>query len=263
MNEDLAATYDHLLAWTARKGVEPSDIERVLAGLRRGAVSPRDPSDDQDPTYPVEGLTARPWWSVDDLPWARGVRDQAEKVCAEFRAVADTLPSSRALDEDGRWAEEGALRASGRWNTLQLVHRGRRRPLADRFPRAMEALAASPGGDSCGMAFFSILRAGSAILPHTGYTSAHLRCHLVVAEVPGARLRVGHEWRDWRAEELLVFDDTYEHEAVNEGEQDRVVLLFDVWHPDLSTLERAAFQESMDFLRRRSTRAALLQSLSG
>ena len=35
-----------------------------------------------------------------------------------------------------------------------------------------------------------------------------------------------------------MFDDTIEHEAWNDSDKLRVVLLFDIWHPDLSEAER-------------------------
>jgi len=46
-----------------------------------------------------------------------------------------------------------------------------------------------------------------------------------------------HEWREGRA---VIFDDTYEHEAWNRSEQTRVVLIFDLWNPHLTEVERAA-----------------------
>ena len=38
----------------------------------------------------------------------------------------------------------------------------------------------------------------------------------------------------------MVFDDTYEHEAWNRSDQIRVVLIFDLWNPHLTEVERAA-----------------------
>ena len=35
-----------------------------------------------------------------------------------------------------------------------------------------------------------------------------------------------------------MFDDTIEHEAWNESDKLRVVLIFDIWHPHLSPAER-------------------------
>src|SRR5206468_8159148 len=51
-------------------------------------------------------------------------------------------------------------------------------------------------------------------------------------------LRVGSETRTWRKGKCLVFDDSFEHEATNPSERARVVLLVDVWHPDLTAAQR-------------------------
>jgi aspartate beta-hydroxylase len=53
-------------------------------------------------------------------------------------------------------------------------------------------------------------------------------------------LNVGGEIHEWREGRIVVFDDTYEHEAWNRSRSTRVVLIFDVWNPYLSDAERAA-----------------------
>ena len=55
----------------------------------------------------------------------------------------------------------------------------------------------------------------------------------------GCALRVGNETRPWREGELVVFDDSMEHEAWNLSKELRVVLLFDIWRPELTHRERA------------------------
>jgi aspartate beta-hydroxylase len=37
-----------------------------------------------------------------------------------------------------------------------------------------------------------------------------------------------------------VFDDSFEHEAWNKGARERIVLIVDIWHPDLTPRERWA-----------------------
>ena len=43
-----------------------------------------------------------------------------------------------------------------------------------------------------------------------------------------------------------MFDDSFIHEAENTSEQDRVVLIFSVWHPDLTLDEQTAIQQSFN-----------------
>jgi aspartyl/asparaginyl beta-hydroxylase (cupin superfamily) len=85
---------------------------------------------------------------------------------------------------------------------------------------------------------FSLLRAGARIAPHTGTHNARLICHLPLIVPPECGFRVGNEVRQWEEGKLLIFDDTIEHEAWNDSAQDRVVLIFDIWRPELSEQER-------------------------
>jgi aspartyl/asparaginyl beta-hydroxylase (cupin superfamily) len=87
---------------------------------------------------------------------------------------------------------------------------------------------------------FSLLAPDTAIPPHCGVNNARLVCHLPLIVPDGCWFRVGGETRHWRPGEAFVFDDTVEHEALNPTDQLRVVFIFDVWHPDLSPVERAA-----------------------
>ena len=86
---------------------------------------------------------------------------------------------------------------------------------------------------------FSLLRPGARIPPHTGMINARLICHLPLVVPEKCGFRVGNETRAWREGQALVFDDTIEHEAWNDSAELRVVLLFDVWRPELSAEERA------------------------
>jgi aspartyl/asparaginyl beta-hydroxylase (cupin superfamily) len=57
--------------------------------------------------------------------------------------------------------------------------------------------------------------------------------------------RVGNEWRDWRMGKAWVFDDTIEHEARNDSDHVRVLLIFDLWNPYLTGEERALVSAMM------------------
>jgi aspartyl/asparaginyl beta-hydroxylase (cupin superfamily) len=58
-------------------------------------------------------------------------------------------------------------------------------------------------------------------------------------------LRVGGETHVWKPGELVLFDDTILHEAWNYSDRLRVVLIFDVWHPMLTLLERELVCETI------------------
>jgi aspartyl/asparaginyl beta-hydroxylase (cupin superfamily) len=66
---------------------------------------------------------------------------------------------------------------------------------------------------------------------------------------PGCRFRVGNDVREWREGEAWVFDDTLNHEAWNDSDRHRVILMIDIWNPLLSAAERAVVPELLNAVR--------------
>jgi aspartyl/asparaginyl beta-hydroxylase (cupin superfamily) len=87
-------------------------------------------------------------------------------------------------------------------------------------------------------ALFSALEPRTHIPPHTGSTNARLLVHLPLILPGPARFRVGGEVRDWKMGRAWAFDDTIEHEAWNDADALRVILIFDIWNPLLTPAER-------------------------
>ena len=97
-------------------------------------------------------------------------------------------------------------------------------------PKTAEILYSIPEIISCD---YSFLEANTHILPHKGYSKMVLRCHLplIVPNEELCAIRVGNETRHWKEGELLIFDDSYDHEAWNKSNEKRVVLMFDIPNP--------------------------------
>lgn len=89
-------------------------------------------------------------------------------------------------------------------------------------------------------AFFSALAPATHIKRHHGPTNKKLRCHLpLVVPDKQCRLRVGDETINVEEGKCFIFDDSFEHEAWNDDPSHaRIVLIVDVWHPDLSKPEK-------------------------
>src|SRR4029077_2985906 len=122
-------------------------------------------------------------------------------------------------------------------------------PHLARCPSTAAAVKAAP---RCEIAqhgpnvFFSILEPRTRIPPHTGVTNARLTVHLPLIVPQGCRFRVGSETREWVPGRAWVFDDTIEHEAWNDSDTPRAILIFDVWNPYLSTAERDLVRAATD-----------------
>jgi aspartyl/asparaginyl beta-hydroxylase (cupin superfamily) len=92
---------------------------------------------------------------------------------------------------------------------------------------------------------FSVLSPRTRIPPHTGIANTRLVLHLPLIVPDGCGFRVGSETRPWRVGEAWVFDDTIEHEAWNDSDAQRIILICDVWNPHLSLEERELIVRAM------------------
>ena len=128
------------------------------------------------------------------------------------------------------------------WGALHLWRDGERNAEAcARAPQTAALVETLPLCRIPGRApavFFSILKAGAHIPPHTGVTNVRAIVHLPLIVPDGCTFRVGGETRAWVEGEAFAFDDTIEHEARNPTDRDRAVLILDTWNPHLSEAER-------------------------
>ena len=81
--------------------------------------------------------------------------------------------------------------------------------------------------------FFSALAPNTHIPPHHGESNARVIAHLPLIVPDNCGIRVGFEKREWEVGKALIFDDTLEHEAWNDSDELRVVMIFDLWNPFL------------------------------
>jgi aspartyl/asparaginyl beta-hydroxylase (cupin superfamily) len=200
----------------------------------------------QSPTaffYPE--LPHRQFYERSEFPWLPALEAETEAIRDELlQVVADDSAFRPYIQSDGARPpmDYGALLDNVGWSAFYLIRSGSVvAEAAARCPRTMKALAATPLTDAPGRTpavLFSLLRPGVRIPPHTGYTNARLICHLPLIVPEGCGLRVGNETRSWTPGEALIFDDSIEHEAWNTSDRLRVVLLFDIWRPELSAEER-------------------------
>ena len=95
-------------------------------------------------------------------------------------------------------------------------------------------------------ALFSKRAPGAVIAPHTRFHNSRLVCHLPLIVPDDCGFRVGNETRTWVPGKAFVFDDTIEHEARNESAETRIVLIFNIWRPELTLPERGLVGNLME-----------------
>lgn len=184
----------------------------------------------QRPSRLYPGLTSKPWYDPGDFEWTEVLRSAFPEIRSEALALrrADTFevdPLSADL-ADGSWTEI-RFHTEGRPNSDNLAA----------CPHTAAAIAQIPGAATAGLVYFSATGPRTHVRPHCGPHNARLRCQLGLVMPEGCRLRVGAETRSWEAGSVVVFDDSFEHELWNDSDETRIVLIVDVWHPDLTPSE--------------------------
>ena len=190
------------------------------------------------------GLPQRQFYERDEFAWLGEIEAAAPAMRDELIAVmasdGDFPPYVSGASD--RPPPNNHLLGDPSWGAFYLWQSGA--PVAgqaERCPAAMAALEKAPIPVIAGrspMALFSLLKPGTHIAPHHGMLNTRLICHVPLIAPEGCSLRVGNETREWRFGETLIFDDSFEHEAWNRGTQTRVVLLFEIWRPEIGAAER-------------------------
>lgn len=240
----ISASLEDSLA-QARAGIAVGETRRFDAAVDH-ALGKRRIYTSQSSGLHFPFLPADEFFARKHFPWLSTLEAATDAIRREFLA---------ALAEDGQqfapyvdqasgaehnvWSE---LSRSTRWSAYYLWRYGIRNDAAcARCPATAAALEALPRADQpnrAPTAFFSLLARKTRIPPHTGVSNTRAIVHLPLVVPAGCGFRVGGETRQWKVGQAFAFDDTIEHEAWNDSDEMRAVLIFDVWNPHLSETER-------------------------
>lgn len=201
----------------------------------------------QEPSsFYFPGLPQRQFYERSEFPWLREIEDAVPAMRDELHAVladgndfapyveasADRPHAANPLINDPSW---GAFYF---WRNGDIVPEN-----AARCPVTMKVLEIAPMpriDQRSPIALWSLLKPGTHIQPHHGLLNTRLICHIPLIVPNDCALRVGNETRPWRHGEAMIFDDSFEHEAWNRSRDARVILLFEIWRPEISLEERHA-----------------------
>jgi aspartyl/asparaginyl beta-hydroxylase (cupin superfamily) len=192
------------------------------------------------------------------FPWMDAMEAATESIRAE---LLDVLATDRdeltpyvnfaATDPLDQWRE---LNQNRRWSAYYLWNYGEPYPAhLARCPVTAKLLEEAPCARIVTRApniFFSILDAKTRIPPHSGMTNTRLTVHLPLIIPPGCGFRVGGETREWIPGKMWAFDDTIEHEAWNDSDVPRAILIFDIWNPLLTQAEQEMIRTAVEIYSR-------------
>jgi aspartate beta-hydroxylase len=207
----------------------------------------------QPRTYFFPELPQIQFYDRDDFPWLDKLEAATDEIRAELLEVLkDSSAFAPYVQGNARRPskDQSAMQDNPDWSAFYFWKHGEALPdNIARCPRTMTAMAEVP---LCTMrsrspsVLFSLLRPGARIPPHTGLVNTRLICHLPLIVPPGCGFRVGNDSRVPIEGKAWVFDDTMEHEAWNNSDRNRVILLFEIWRPELSQEERALIAAMFD-----------------
>ena len=227
-------------------------VEQALLGyLGETDATPPDPRQRPKFFY-MPGLPTAPYHDPMLQPWAlqlaaawHDIRDEATALLAEDRDFESFLGLKPGQKRDGY---VGGSNPNAAWDAYFFYRHGRR--LDDHHARCPKTSAVIESIELCRVdrqapeVCFSVIRPQSTIVAHYGVTNTRLVMHLPLIVPSDCALNVvdagEHHWREG---ELMMFDDTFQHEAWNRSDEPRLILLMDCWNPHLSPAEQRAVKQ--------------------
>merc|ERR1712013_677576 len=208
----------------------------------------------QKPTEIIPGLRSKILWDLADLD--HNTAKMINKLKENWKTVYEE--GLELKTKEVRWIEDKRLIETGSWNQLQLSFIGTSNSFypvlfivgksADKEgnPSIRDICTIAPTTCSLvtGMpsAFctskWSVLGPNSHIGLHCSPTNARLRIHLGLKVPEGCGMRIGDKEVAWKEGEIMIFDDSFEHEVWNNGTEERTIFILDIYHPDLTDSQK-------------------------
>jgi ornithine lipid ester-linked acyl 2-hydroxylase len=170
----------------------------------------------------------------EQFTWVKQFLSNYEEIRKEIETLVEQEKSQMRV-----YFNKTLVTSGSKWKTFSFKVWGinfKKRSL--RAPILIDSIKSIPGIVSCSI---SMLEPGSRIKPHHGDTNAIIRCHLPITipgKLPESGFRVGADTREWKHGELLMFNDSEEHEAWNLSDKDRVILIIDLMRPEYIHMTR-------------------------
>jgi aspartyl/asparaginyl beta-hydroxylase (cupin superfamily) len=186
------------------------------------------------------------FYNSENFSWVAGLEAKTDSIRKELKQAIKSAPQEFSAylksSEDRPQNDFHGMKGDDSWSAYYLWKEGELVDGAEELcPETVAAMRDIPFPRMEGRApniLFSLLRPGAKIPPHTGLINTRLICHLPLIVPDGCGFRVGNDVREWKEGKVWLFDDTIEHEAWNNSNEDRYILLFEVWRPELNSVEK-------------------------
>ena len=231
--------YFHLADGFRRLGLPEKADEIYHLAVQRKIF----PSFWQRSLYNEPDLKAQPIWTLEET----GIGPQLKRIQTRWKDIRNEALAVLDSKTGGFINETENLKDTGYWAQFDLYIQGRKRTQnCAKTPITCSLIDSIPEikSNRRGQVKFSVMKSGTHIHPHSGPTNCRLRAQLGL-DIPKSdpkvsKLRVGDQYLSWSNGDLFVFDDSFDHEVWFENEMNasRMILIIDLWHPDLSEQQR-------------------------
>lgn len=224
--------------------LELKDGERKLEGWPRFETYIKSFLENRDNAamlkYP--GLFAKPFHQSADYQAAAVLENAYSIIKKEFYNI---------VAGGGFQAEMEPIKRTGSWNVFMLFEKGVKNVKnCEKCPETVRIIESIPSVRThLGLAYFSVMAPRTHIQAHRGPTNMRIRCHLGLEIPKDCGIRVCNENKSWQEGKCLIFDDSLDHEVWNDSNKKRIVLIVDLWHPDLTAIEVRALEGLYRYIR--------------
>ncbi|GAC34741.1 aspartyl/asparaginyl beta-hydroxylase domain-containing protein [Paraglaciecola polaris] len=245
---------EYLLSALTKKGYERGKVSQRFDQALDISFGTKEIFLQQPTRFYFPGLPQRAFFERNEFPWLRKLEAKIPAIKYELQAMLNGQEQFSPYLDSGstepNFVKHLDIVDSLNWSAAYLWHYGvLNNHIAEQCPNTKQALDTAPLPFITGqtpVALFSKLKAGVKIPPHHGLLNTRLICHLpIIVPKNCGGLRVGNETRQWEDGKALIFDDSIEHEAWNTSSEERVVLLFDIWRPELTEDEKGLITDML------------------
>ena len=213
----------------------------------------------------IDGLTAKAIWDIHNsnndsnsiFPWAAELEAKSHIIIDEWNAFykgqlekarekndsssSSSAPTATMILGDSAWQNQ--IMGPG-WSAVRLQRLGvwNTNTCRTHFPQTYELLRNLAIPLAVRGVCFARQEPGTGVLPHSDGRNFILTAHLGLDVPEGCWMKVGTEECTWEVGKLTIIDTSFEHSTGNPGDSERLVLIIDFWHPELTEAERAALE---------------------
>lgn len=221
--------------WAEQNSITNESLFRIFEMLDRNGVKP-EPQNRQNPTWYIHDSSASAWHTPSEYDWVELLRQNFTEIKKEALSVFEENLSAIHPEND-------SLVSAGKWNTFFFYKNGIKfESNHSRCPVTSDTISRIKGVDIAGRTYFSEMIGGTHIDKHCGPHNFKLRTQLGIKTPKDSFMSLSLEKKQWQEGECFVFDDSFEHEAINMNSESRIVLIVDVWNQTLSEIEISALK---------------------